>query len=232
MSPAMIESVHIQGFRSLADVEISVMPRAAVLIGANGSGKSNFVRFFEMLSWMLRSRKLAEFVEMHGGADDQLFVGNSITPRLTAKIGMRTNIGLNEYRFALTYAHPDRFLFTQEELRLTLHDLPTEPWRSLGSGHSEAMIVEAAQSGSGIDSTIAAMTVNLLQSCSIHQFHDTSNTSNFKKRWDSEDNDRLRSHGGNLAAVLYRLEHEDITTLRGNLSPHRSDTAGFRPLRH
>ena len=205
----MIESVHIKGFRSLADVEISAMPRAAVLIGANGSGKSNFVRFFEMLSWMLRSRRLAEFVEMHGGADDQLFGGNSVTPRLTAKIGIRTYKALNEYRFALSYAHPDRFVFTQEQLRLNLHSLPTEPWQSLGSGHSEALIVETAQAGSGIDSTIAAMTVNLLRGCSIHQFHDTSNTSNFKKRWDAEDNTQLRSHGGNLAAVLYRLEHED-----------------------
>ena len=209
MNPAMIESVRIQGFRSLADVEISAMPRAAVLIGANGSGKSNFVRFFEMLSWMLRSRKLAEFVEMHGGADDQLFGGNSVTPRLTAKVGMRTNVGLNEYRFALSYAHPDRFVFTQEELRLNIYDLPTEPWRSLGSGHSEAMIVEAVQFGSGIDSTIAAMTVNLLRTCSVYQFHDTSDSSNFKKRWDAEDNAQLRSHGGNLAAILYRLEHED-----------------------
>ena len=208
----MIESVHIKGFRSLADVEILAMPRAAVLIGANGSGKSNFVRFFEMLSWMLRSRRLAEFVEMHGGADDQLFGGNSVTPRLTAKIGMRTDSGLNEYRFALSYAHPDRFLFTEEELRFSRNDFPTEAWwQSLGSGHSEAMIVEAAQPDAfpDVNSTTASVIVNLLRNCSVYQFHDTSNTSNFKKRWDAEDNTQLRSHGGNLAAVLYRLEHED-----------------------
>ena len=29
-------------------------------------------------------------------------------------------------------------------------------------------------------------------------------------RWDVEDNNALRSHGGNLVAVLYRLEHGDI----------------------
>ena len=36
-----IEFVRIRGFRSLADVEIDDIPDAAVLIGANGSGKSN-----------------------------------------------------------------------------------------------------------------------------------------------------------------------------------------------
>ena len=44
----------------------------------------------------------------------------------------------------------------------------------------------------------------------VYQFHDTSDTSDFKKRWDVEDNNQLRSHGGNLAAVLHRLEREDI----------------------
>ena len=54
MNAGRIESVRIRGFRSLADVELTGLQNANVLIGANGSGKSNFVRFFEMMSWMLR----------------------------------------------------------------------------------------------------------------------------------------------------------------------------------
>ena len=73
-----IDSVRIRGFRSLADVELSDLTNATVLIGANGSGKSNFIRFFEMLSWMLR-RQFGEFVERCGGADDQLYGGNTTT---------------------------------------------------------------------------------------------------------------------------------------------------------
>ena len=37
----MIESIRVRGFRSLADVELSGLGPATVLIGHNGSGKSN-----------------------------------------------------------------------------------------------------------------------------------------------------------------------------------------------
>ena len=97
MSAGRIESVRIRGFRSLADVELSNLQNANVLIGANGSGKSNFIRFFEMMSWMLRSRRLGEFVERYGGADDQLYGGNSVTPRMEGELALRTDKGRNDY---------------------------------------------------------------------------------------------------------------------------------------
>ena len=207
-----LESVRIRGFRSLADVELSGLGATSVLIGSNGSGKSNFMRFFEMLSWMVRSRALGEFVEKHGGADDQLFGGNSVTPRMEAEMALRTEAGRNDYRFSLTHAHPDRFMFTEEAFRFSRSGWLTEAsWNHLGSGHREAGIVEAAHStvASEFNPATARVIVHLLRSCSVYQFHDTSDTSNFKKRWEAEDNGTLRTHGGNLAAVLRRLEQED-----------------------
>ena len=222
MEPTKIESVNIRGFRSMADVELAGIPKAAVLIGANGSGKSNFIRFFDMLSRMLGARRLAEFVEMQGGADDQLHGGSRITPRIEAEVRLRTEAGRNDYRFMLSHAHPDRFFFSEECFRFSrsaLHaNVPMQypgteaSWERLGSGHQEAEIVKAAQTGASYDVkfTTARVIVNLLRGCAVYQFHDTSDTSDFKKRWDTEDNNYLRSHGGNLAAVLLRLERQDI----------------------
>ena len=210
---ARIESVRIRGFRSLADVELSNLRDANVLIGSNGSGKSNFIRFFEMMSWMLRARRLGEFVQRHGGADDQLHGGNSVTPRLEAELALRTDAGRNDYRFTLSHAHPDRFIFTREEFRFSDTSRPTEPdWQPVGSGHPEAAILDVARSqpSPGVNPKTAGVIVNLLRNCAVYQFHDTSDSSNFKKRWDAADNDRLRAHGGNLAAVLHRLEQEDV----------------------
>ena len=61
-----IEYIRIKGFRSLREIELDGLPRAAVLIGANGSGKSNFILFFEMVSWMIGSGRLGEFVSETG----------------------------------------------------------------------------------------------------------------------------------------------------------------------
>lgn len=207
-----IESIRIKGFRSLADVEIKALPHAAVLIGANGSGKSNFIRFFEMVSWMIGSGNLAEFIQKHGGADDQLFGGSKVSPTMEAELAIRTETGLNDYRFTFTYAHPDRFIFTEEAFRYSKHGRGTEAdWQPLGSSHSEAKIVDVS-SYTGIaevNQKTARVLVHLLRQCAVYQFHDTSHDSQLKKNWDVEDNKYLRSHGGNLAAILLRLERED-----------------------
>ena len=213
MTAGRIESVRIRGFRSLEDVELSNLGHANVLIGANGSGKSNFIRFFEMLSWMLRSRRLAEFVGLQGGADDQLYRGSHVTPNMVAVLELRTEAGRNDYRFKLAHAHPDRFIFIEEAFRFSRTGSPTDAdWQHASSGHAEAMLVDIAQgTGSqGFNAKTASSIVHLLRSCAVYQFHDTSDTSNFKKQWDVDDRNYLRTHGGNLAAVLHRLEQEDV----------------------
>lgn len=64
---ARIKSVSIEGYRSLRSIQNLELPQMTVLIGANGVGKSSLIRFFEMLSQMLKSQKLEEFVLRQGG---------------------------------------------------------------------------------------------------------------------------------------------------------------------
>ena len=209
-----IERLHVRGFRSLADVQISPLAGANVLIGANGSGKSNFIHFFNMLSWMLKSRRLSEFVGREGGADDQLHGGNETTSQLDVEITIRTVTGRTDYRFSLMYAHSDQLLFSEEAFRYSRDDCETEAeWNYLGAGHGEAQIVRAGQRNhAGLSATrrTARTVTRLLRNCAAYQFHNTGSTSSLKKTWDAEDHAYLRTDGGNLAAILYQLEHKDL----------------------
>lgn len=205
-----IERIHIRGFRSLADVELTDIPQVAVMIGANGSGKSNVIRFFEMLSWMLRSSRLQDFVQRQGGANDQLFGGPKRAGLLEAELCVATEVGRNDYRFILGPAHPDRFVFVEEAFRFSDDPVQSEArWHYTGSGQTEAQIISPRYAKDSVHGKIASVIVNLLRNCATFQFHDTSDDSRFKQNWDVTDNKSLRSHGGNLGAVLYRLEQED-----------------------
>ena len=98
-----ITEVSIEGFRSLKHIEKLQLSQLSVLIGANGAGKSNFIRFFEMLGWMLRARNLQEFILRQGGGDDQLFMGSHTTPQIKAELRISTDKGSNDYSFEMTH---------------------------------------------------------------------------------------------------------------------------------
>ena len=207
-----IDSISIKGFRSLADVSITELSDVAVMIGANGSGKSNVIRFFEMLQAMLKLRRLSEFVARNGGADDQLFGGSKRTARVESSVGLRSADGTCEYGFRLAHALPNNFTFTYETLKWGRHGEEQPALHKGSQGRSEAGIIEYLQDDAAAPSSakLALTMMRLLTDYQAYQFHDTSDTSSMKTSWDVSDSHRLLGHGGNLAAVLYRLEQEDI----------------------
>jgi predicted ATPase len=202
-----ITSVSIRGFRSLDRIDELALPQLTVLIGANGSGKSNFIRFFEMLGWMFRSQKLQEYIARSGGGDDQLFMGAKRTPRLEAQITIETDAGKNDYRFSLTHIPPDSLLLVDEAYRYSSNAFSTanENWTVLPMPSHEAVMVQQA-----VEDKTARIIVNLLKNCTTYQFHDTSAAANIKQKWDISDNAYLRSDGANLAPVLYRLQQNEV----------------------
>jgi predicted ATPase len=199
-----IRSVTIEGFRSLKNIQNLELPQLTVLIGANGAGKSTLIRFFEMLSWMLKSRNLQEFVLRHGGGDDQFFMGARKTPRIHAELCLETSSGQNDYRFDLVHlAAGDAVMLMNEAYRYSAYGKPSKGnWTELGLVGKESSLFEKATKTS---QTI----VNLLRQCSTYQFHDTSINAAIHNRWDVTESFRLRSDGGNLAAVLLDLRNTD-----------------------
>lgn len=204
-----ITEVSIEGFRSLKLIEKLQLPQLTVLIGANGVGKSSFIRFFEMLGWMLRARNLQEFVVRKGGGDDQFFMGARSTPQIKAELRIGTDKGFNDYRFEMAHLSAgDTVLLTHEAYRYSDASKSGQAnWSKLSGVGKESALPDQANT--------TAKTINaLLQQCSTYQFHDTSANASIHKRWDISDAVRLRSDGGNLAAVLLDLRENDAPRYR------------------
>jgi len=204
-----ITEVSIDGFRSLKRIEKLQIPQLTVLIGANGVGKSSFIRFFEMLGWMLRARNLQEFVVRKGGGDDQFFMGSRTTPQIKAELRITTGRGFNDYRFEMAHLSAgDTVILTDEAYRYSdITRRGDAGWSRLSGVGKESALPDQTNK--------TAKTIHaLLRQCSTYQFHDTSANASIHQRWDISDSVRLRSDGGNLAAVLLDLRENDAQRYR------------------
>ena len=213
MNSTRIESIRIKGFRSLSDVKIVDLPKGAtVMIGPNGSGKSNLFHFFELIKCMVVHRDLEEFVERHGGANDQLFGGSKNSPKIEAKIALRHGDFRYECRFVLEFAHKDRLKVNEKRYRTMVATSKSSfpPSESGGETVEPSSNSYSGVANTGNDCQDCSMEFKgFFKSCAVHQFHDTSYHSNLKKPWDIEDNFYLMPEGGNLAPVLVRMERDE-----------------------
>jgi predicted ATPase len=74
MSADAIDSITIRGFKSIALIQNLRLNPINILIGANGSGKSNFIGVFDFLNAIIEGR-LRNYVDKAGGADKVLYLG-------------------------------------------------------------------------------------------------------------------------------------------------------------
>jgi AAA15 family ATPase/GTPase len=63
----MITNIKVDGFRSLSGFSLKLMPGLNILVGPNGSGKTNIITFFEFLSNVV-GHGASEAINILGGA--------------------------------------------------------------------------------------------------------------------------------------------------------------------
>lgn len=82
----MIEKIYVDGFKTLTDFELSLLPGLNILVGPNGSGKTNIVSFFEFLAFLMET-DASEATSRAGGAG-AIFrrIGDKFHDRITAKV--------------------------------------------------------------------------------------------------------------------------------------------------
>lgn len=198
---ARLSSIHVSGFKSIRHLPRLDLGSINVLIGANGTGKSNFVSFFRLLSAMASSGDaLASHVARSGGAGSLLHDGPAVTPEMAATLTFEGETGSIDYSFRLVHGAPDALLFAEEKYRFTPPSASGAevPWVSLGAGYRESSLHR-------VSDVTARRILSLLRRLVVYQFHDTSDTARIRQRSAVADGVLLRADAGNLAPFLLRL---------------------------
>lgn len=191
--------VKIEGFKSIASAELN-LGDLNVIIGANGSGKSNLIGVFRLLDRVL-TRNLQLFVASE--PDRFLHHGRKTTPALALDF----SFDHNSYGFKLKAAQ-DTLIFEYERVEYSGLWQYGEP---IAVGHKESKLEDAAQSyRNKIPSYVFPKVRNLV----VYHFHDTSDTSPAKQTGNVDDNRYFRPDAANLPAYLYRLQENHPVEFR------------------
>lgn len=195
-----LEHITIEGFKSIRALKKLSLGPINVIIGANGSGKSNFIEVFQFFH-ALREGRLARYVLSNGGADKVLHFGSKQTPRLKLEIWFEDET--NGYEIALEAAEPDT-LVPAEEWTWYWDKARFPKSGTAGALRSEGM--EAGISREKQEHPVPSYVRDHLASWRVYHFHDTGPSSPLKRVADLNDNRFFRRDGSNLAAYLYFLQ--------------------------
>ncbi len=116
----MITSIYVDGFKTLSDFRLELSPGLNILVGPNGSGKTNIISFFEFLSHVVE-KDPAEATSHLGGAGAvfrrvQDAYQHDITAKITGCFPLsqgrfpsepkdKNRYALYEYEFSISYAN-------------------------------------------------------------------------------------------------------------------------------
>jgi predicted ATPase len=192
-----LSRIEITGYKSIRELDLELRP-LNILIGANGSGKSNFISAFKLLNHIVE-RRLQFFVAQAGGADNLLYFGAQTTDVIKIKL----EFGANGYECTLAPTPKEHLFFAEERCWFHNPKYPDPYIIHLVGVQGETGLDEEAQRH---PNRTANYVQDALKNWKVYHFHDTSDTAKVKKTVNINDNAALRADASNLAAFLYLLQ--------------------------
>ena len=188
-----MESIYIKGFKSIKELHLPLKP-INILIGANGSGKSNFLSFFEFLQ-QIYNKNLQGHIALNGGVDKFLYNGSEVTQEIEGKLTFPTNA----YSFILKKGE-NNLRFSKEILSYYDNNYEVSNFSTETYLHSSGM-------------PRAEYIKDYLEEVRKYHFHDTGKNAPFHKTSNIKtDFLYLYSNGSNIAALLYKIKQEKPKT--------------------
>jgi predicted ATPase len=198
-----IDRLTIKGFKSIRHLDNFEMRSLNVLIGANGTGKSNFISYFQMLGELVEKR-LQVWTRKQGSADRIVSFGI----KETSSIESLLKFSCNSYSFHLTTTIDGGFVFEEEDVGFQANGYENPIWNSFESGQMESQLKSKAQL---TNSSIASYCYKAIAGWKVFHFHDTGDKANVKQLCSIHDSQYLRPDAANLSAFLYRLKNEAVS---------------------
>jgi predicted ATPase len=203
---SQIHSITIEGYKSIKSLVDFELRPVNVLIGANGSGKSNFIGAFRFLA-ALAGDNFPVQVQKWGGPDALLHYGKKHTAQMHFSLrfaSAQADPPDTGYALTLETTQDNRFIFTREQAWQI--DNPAGTTSPMEMGHEIAKISNALPAA---QSTAHALLQQLGQQLRVwrqYHFHDTGDTAAVKGRRNMAENLRLLPDAANLAAWLRHLQ--------------------------
>ena len=193
-----LDYITIQGFKSIASAEVPLRP-INVVIGANGSGKSNFIGVFAFLR-EIREGRLRRYVVEAGGAEKVLHFGSKQTKEIYIDLSFANGVNRYELKLGLT---ADDGLYPYEESahldgRVGSMDRDHTSFLSAVNGR------EAGISNRDVID-VAKMVQDHLGSWRLYHLEETRP---MRMTVEVDNNRFLQRDGGNLSAILYYLREK------------------------
>ena len=194
-----LRKVKIEGFKSIANAEINLND-LNVVIGSNGSGKSNLIGIFRLLE-----RVLSKNLQLYVASEPDRFLHHG--RKVTTALSLDFAFDQNSYGFTLK-ATQDSLIFESERVEYSGYWSYGEP---IAVGHKESKLEEAAAS---YHDKTPKYVFPKVQKLVVYHFHDTSDSSPAKQTCNVEDNRSFRSDAANLPAYLYLLQQKHPVQFR------------------
>jgi len=215
-----LSEVSIKGFKSIKKLSNFRMRRTNILIGANGSGKSNLVDFFKMLRVAMGHEipdvgtSLDSFLELGGGFDDFLYNGPSHTHEIEARLLAKPH---DEIFFSLKRSANETAVPHGKDGDVLPKALLGAMLGGLLGGRGGAAIGGAAGAILGSEQRTKpqgqldkqSRGLSHMAEIAPYHFHDTRMQSAMRTSELVQDNEYLRLNASNIAPFLLRLREEE-----------------------
>lgn len=197
MNNMKLSEIYLKGYKSIGAGQNIPLGDLTILLGANGSGKSNLVSFFTMLNYMTTG-VFQQYVGKYG-VNRLLYYGSKRTESISFELRFQSEDTNDIYYVKLSHGLPDRLFISGEKVACHRAGAPQPLEYFVPPGNNET--------GLGThDHETSRILFRLLSEIRTYQFHDTSDTASIKDRGYVDDARYLKSNAGNLAPFLKMMK--------------------------